>query len=193
MKKRDVSKILFLALSATLTFASFRADAGSCMNGSFACGALTAGEVYTFDSSVYSPRGSAFTNSWSFSLANPTPLLLGVVRNAGFRIGGNNFGGVGDLDVKLYQGSTVMPVDEGGSGRNRTFESYFSLAPGSYSLVVSGIVRSDSGPGTYNGSFVAMVPEAETVAVMALGLGMVGWMVKRRKKQGQTDSDLVPA
>ena len=147
MKKRDVSKILFLALSATLTFASFRADAGTCMNGSFACGALTAGEVYTFDSSVYLPRGSAFTNSWSFSLANPTPLLLGVVRNAGFRIGGNNFGGVGDLDVKLYQGSTVMPVDEGGSGRNRTFESYFSLAPGSYSLVVSGIVRSDSGPG----------------------------------------------
>jgi hypothetical protein len=180
--KKDLFRILFLSSAVVLSAAPIRADAGVCLTGSFACGVANLGEVYTFTAQSSLPKGSTFSNTWSFSLASATPMLVGIARDAGFRIGGTNYGGIGDLDIKLYQGSTVMPVDEGGSGRNRTFESYFGLNPGNYSLVVSGTVRSDYGPGSNFGSFVAMVPEAETFVVMALGMGMVGWFAKRRQK-----------
>lgn len=181
--KKDLSRILFLSFVAVMSTLPIRANAGVCLSGSFACGVVNSGEVYTFTSQSSLPKGSTFSDTWSFSLASATPMLLGLVRDAGFRVGGTNYGGIGDLDVKLYQGSTVMPLDEGGSGRNRSFESYFGLNPGNYSLVISGTVRSDFGPGSNYGSFVAMVPEAETLVVMALGMGMVGWFAKRNKRR----------
>lgn len=181
--KKDLSRILFLSFVVVMSTLPIRANAGVCLTGSFAYGVVNLGEVYTFTAQSSLPKGSTFSNTWSFSLASATPMLLGIVRDAGFRVGGTNYGGIGDLDVKLYQGSTVMPLDEGGSGRNRSFESYFGLNPGNYSLVISGTVRSDYGPGSNYGSFVAMVPEAETIVVMALGMGMVGWFAKRKKRQ----------
>jgi hypothetical protein len=60
--------------------------------------------------------------------------------------------------------------------------SFSSLAAGSYTLTVAGTV---AGPlGTYLGGIrtvTAAVPEPETYAMLALGLGVVGWASRRRQ------------
>lgn len=67
-----------------------------------------------------------------------------------------------------------------------------NLSTGSYRLAVSGIVTNDSlkrasGRVGYTGllttsmsSVASPVPEAETLAMLALGLGVVGWSLRRK-------------
>lgn len=182
-----------LAMSTFIAFAAVvattvPAQAGTCNSVTFSCGTLNFGELYTFQGSV--PLGSLpanknFSQTWTFSLASNANQLYGVVKNGGFKLGGTDFGIVTKLDVKLKQGATPIPVDEGGGNKNRSFDVN-TLAGGTYSLTISGKVKSDSNPGVYFGSMVAMVPELETWVMMAAGLGFVGWQVRRRTQRANS-------
>jgi len=174
----------FIAFAAGVA-ATAPTQAGTCNSVTFSCGTLNFGELYTFNGVV--PLGSLpanknFSQTWTFSLASNANQLYGVIKNGGFKLGGTDFGTVTKLDVKLKQGATSVPVDEGGGNKNRSFDVN-TLAGGTYSLTISGKVKSDSGPGIYFGSMVAMVPELETWVMMAAGLGFVGWQVRRRAQR----------
>lgn len=109
------------------------------------------------------------------------------------------FGLTLEWDLSLTSGIDVAQVSlSGGSLSNTVVDdtpgsfSFSSLLAGAYQLIVSGDVtnpwRHDVGAVGYSGllattrsGFAAPVPEPETYAMLALGLGVVGWSAKRRK------------
>jgi hypothetical protein len=60
--------------------------------------------------------------------------------------------------------------------------SFDATETGSYTAIVSAFMGSGAFPqGTYSVS-VALVPEAETWAMMLVGMGLVGWQLRRKVK-----------
>lgn len=62
----------------------------------------------------------------------------------------------------------------------------FNATPGMYYATFAGIAGDPSKVSTY-GIQIAMVPEIETWIMMILGLGMVGYMVTRRKREEESN------
>ncbi len=96
-----------------------------------------------------------------------------------------------DLDITSVSlfGSTGTPILTGGNGGF----SFDNLAADTYQLVVSGDVSRVANFGTlfgvgYGGavsaspSITAPVPEPETYAMLAMGLGLVSWVTRRRNR-----------
>lgn len=59
------------------------------------------------------------------------------------------------------------------------------LTPGAYHIVFTGLSNGTSG-GAYGVSLVSGVPEPETLAMMLGGLGLMGWVGRRRKSANTT-------
>ena len=60
------------------------------------------------------------------------------------------------------------------------------LAAGDYTLTVKGIISAPAAVGSYGGNFnlvAAPVPEPETYALMMAGLGVLGFVARRRKSR----------
>lgn len=106
----------------------------------------------------------------------------------------------GELDLSLLRDINLTSVSLSGGGLPTSVDttassfSFNNLVAGAYQLIISGDVTGINffglgGPvgylGTFSTSVAAPVPEPETYAMMALGLGAVGW-VARRRKQGDT-------
>ena len=94
------------------------------------------------------------------------------------------FGGTGAGSHVGFAGSTSGAVSglawNSGSGGIITLSTP-SLAAGSYTLQIRGLVNGTNG-GSYAGVMnVAPVPEASTMALMLAGLGIVGAIVVRRR------------
>ena len=102
----------------------------------------------------------------SYSLVKYDPLTQAVLNTyAGTSSTSNN--GVGTADFWQF----------GANG----------LTAGSYYIAVDGVIQG-AGGGTYTSNVnlaLAPVPEAETYAMMAAGLGLLGFMARRRKNAKQ--------
>ena len=89
---------------------------------------------------------------------------------------------IGITSVSLSGGSLASPLVDHSPG----YFSFSNLLAGAYQLIVSGDVTRfwfDSGSVGYVGAMVAApVPEPETYAMLALGLAIVGFTAKRRKR-----------
>lgn len=94
-----------------------------------------------------------------------------------------------DIDSVSLYGTSGAPMLTSGSGGF----SFDSLTAGAYQLVVSGDVSRVANFGTLFGvgyagalsaapSITAPVPEPETYAMLAMGLGMIGWVSRRRRQ-----------
>lgn len=81
-------------------------------------------------------------------------------------------------------GSTIAGVNETGPGPHPTDSwslSAFGLTSGIYALKVDGKVVGNGG-GAFGGDLsIAPVPEPETYGMLLAGLGLVGFMARRRK------------
>lgn len=165
----------FKALVAALALAG----AGSAsLAATFNLGALGPPGVTVFGNSFSSNQN--FSDTYTFSL-NGAADTFGITWDADF---------LSKRDVDLTSISLT------GNGLTLTDTtpysfSFSNLLAGTYSLIVNGSVTSQSGlfsSGGYGGSLVTLksevaapVPEPEAIAMMALGLGFVGFVARRRK------------
>ncbi len=148
------------------TFLGNLSGSSFAIGNSFAPGA-TINDIYRFD---IMPLSAVAGTAVSIEL--DIPLLPGA------EFGLDNF------SIAFYDAANNLLASDSQSGANdTTLEiSNLMLAAGTgYRFVVGGDVMGTLG-GSYGGALAAApVPEAETYAMMLAGLGLVGFMVSRRR------------
>lgn len=112
----------------------------------------------------------------------------------------NSVGAVWDIDFLSRRDVELTSISLIGGGQSLIDYSpidfsFSNLLAGSYSLIVNGTVEGRSGglfQSGYGGYLVtskttvsAPVPEPESIAMMALGLGVMGFVARRRKQLGK--------
>ena len=173
-------KIKPLILATALAFSGFAATSSHAADFVVDLGAPSAqGEYSAFFGNTMKVAG-AFMDSFTFT-PDVTGMAAGSLTTIGFTNSSN-------LD---FSGATLNGVaftlGAGGLGHNFGFTG---LIPTTGSLIVKvwGIAAPALAAGTaisasYGGSMsVSPVPEPETYAMMMAGLGLVGFMARRRKK-----------
>lgn len=165
MKLKTIAAAMLIALGANVALAN-----------TYNLNELTVGETYLSgaESSVISvPKGS-FEDTFNFSLSG----LNGFGGSAGVLNFGKFIITAASFSYSLFAVGNTTAI---ASGANETGFSLSSLNPGNYYLTVSGIATGASG-GKYNGVLsVTAVPEPENYAMFLAGLGLIGFMVSRRR------------
>jgi hypothetical protein len=89
-----------------------------------------------------------------------------------------------DAGSAMTIGDAIAGVNETAAGAHPTDSwslSAFGLASGDYAIKVDGTVMGNGG-GAFGGDLtIAAVPEPETYGMLLAGLGLVGFMARRRK------------
>lgn len=115
-----------------------------------------------------------FQDVYSFSIADPGSLSGNAVAV--------NFGPYNILGLTVTLQDATFAVIGSDANPSDGF-SFSGLAAGSYALNVLGFATGTEG-GFYAGGFItetAPIPEPETYAMLLAGLGMIGFMVRRRR------------
>ncbi|ARN23173.1 hypothetical protein A4W93_26525 [Piscinibacter gummiphilus] len=144
----------------------------------FNLGTLSTEQTKTFHNEFL--WGQTFSDVFTFTLADN-----------GRSYGGSltwdltNWGGIALTSLSLTGGSIVGSLFDSSP---ETF-SFSNLLAGTYSLTVNGKATGLGAVG-YIGTIraeavAAPVPEPETIAMMALGLGVMGFVARRRKQLGK--------
>lgn len=124
-----------------------------------------------------------FTDTFNFSM--PSSGLSALVADFEIQFGpGTPLFDINSLTAELYNGfnaSGSWISNLAGSGTDTVNDSIGLVAGNNYSIRVLGTPTGTSG-GMYAYAFTAAVPEAETYGMMLAGLGLVGFMARRRKQ-----------
>lgn len=123
---------------------------------------------------------TGFADIFNFSM--PTSGLSALLADFEISFDVNNLYDINGLTANLYNGSDASGswiATLAGSGTDSVNDSIGLTAGNSYSIRVLGTPVGSQG-GMYAYAFTATVPEAETYAMMLAGLGLVGFMARRR-------------
>lgn len=126
------------------------------------------------------PVGPTFVDTYTFTLAGSSFLTVGSVDSSAI--------GSQDIDftsIMLMQGANTMATfaNMGTDAQEHYTLSQTLLTAGSYSIVVSG--TQTPGAASYAGNLAvvaAPVPEPETYALLLAGLGVLGFVARRRRQ-----------
>lgn len=129
---------------------------------------------------VLATSGS-FADIFNFSVAAPDTLVSGAAMNVPMTFGTLTLYDIDDLTVTLFSG-----FDATGTSLLALTGDYSShsdtLPVGNYSLRITGnAVGMLGGSYTYT-AFAQTVPEPETCAMFIAGLGLIGFLGRRRKR-----------
>lgn len=130
-------------------------------------GNLSAGNAY-FANAV----SGNFSDTFKFSLLDNSDSSFGVAP-LNLNFGKFSIFNINNLNLSLF--------DSANTQLNNGLDFSQSLVAGNYHLNVSGVATGFIG-GLYAGGInVTPVPEAKTYAMMLLGLGLIGFMARRRR------------
>lgn len=135
------------------------------------------GDLGTTPVTGFSQVTGSFADIINFNVVAPYTWVGGNIGN--LPVG--NFFNIANLAVTFYDATNA-----GGSVWGAfTGESYYAptgiLAPGDYSILVTGTATGSIG-GMYTYAAVAqMIPEADTYAMFLAGLGLLGFVARRRR------------
>lgn len=135
---------------------------------------VSAGTVFTIGSNAFN-----FTDTYNFSIVGaPTAAGTGVTVN--LDLGDLGFH-ISNLKLDLYSGSTWLAGDIVAGSTDVSVSVSSVLAAGNYNFKVLGFADGENtNKGIYTFS-AAAVPEAETYGMMLAGLGLIGFMISRRR------------
>ncbi|MEP7099924.1 MAG: FxDxF family PEP-CTERM protein [Burkholderiales bacterium] len=126
------------------------------------------------------PSGSDFTDTYTFTLTGSSFLTTGSVDSSA--IGGQD---IDFTSILIMQGaSTVATFANSGTDAQEHYTlGQTLLAAGNYSLVITGLQSPAAASYAGNLAVVAApVPEPETYALLLAGLGVLGFVARRRRR-----------
>jgi len=152
-------------------------------------GAIAAPFSMSYGNTFSVPSLLSFYDDYTFTLS-PAASFSSIT--ASINLG--SFFGIDNISARLYQGSG--PFSAGTTPLMQAWSTPFSAAPGitgstavismstlpadTYTLEIRGNVVGTYG-GTYSGSLnVAAIPEPETYALLMAGLGLIGFVARRK-------------
>jgi hypothetical protein len=162
----------------------------------------TDGALFNFDSSSSLPSGisarpvGSTGNFWSIGVSPDTQDGPGVVNlGAGVSYYGFLWGSPdasGWNTVKFYNGSTLLGTYDGSAilvppNGDQSYAKYFNVFAGSGEVITSvSFAANRNAFETDNHAFIAAapIPEPEIYAMMAAGLGLMGFVARRRQRYG---------
>lgn len=122
----------------------------------------------------------SFLDSYCFTLASPHSVAASIT-NVFMTFGAASYGEVGGFASALGGGSLTPSTTLVSPMTVQLLAGSWVLGAGTYYLGVSGSVG--SGTASYGGNIaVTSVPELETYALMLAGLGVIGFLSVRRRR-----------
>lgn len=124
-----------------------------------------------------------FNDIWTFNLGT-TSIVAASITNVAISFGSLSFGEITNFSallngVPLLLGGTSQTTN-GVTVSTQVLAGSTTLPPGFYQLQISGSAVGASA--SYGGNIVATpVPEPETYAMLMAGLGVIGFVARRRK------------
>ncbi|MGE0558975.1 MAG: PEP-CTERM sorting domain-containing protein [Burkholderiales bacterium] len=159
----------------------------------------TDGALFNFDGSSSLPSGvsarpvGSTGNFWSIGVTPDTQDGPGIVNlGAGVSYYGFLWGSPdasGWNTVSFYDGNTLLGSFDGSAilvppNGDQTYAKYFNVFAGPGEVITSiSFAANRNAFETDNHAFISAVPEPEIYAMMGLGLGLVGWVGRRRRAQ----------
>ncbi len=170
-----LTKLKASALAATVLLAASAAQAGGGVLGPIP-------PTASFSNTV----AGAFTDTWQFSLSDPSTVTAGVF-NVSFSVLGTSSGAINGFSawldgVQLLASTSSQSFPGGLTLTTQTQATVSLLGTGVHTVMVSGTGITGT-QATYSGYVQAVpVPEPDTYALLGAGLGVIGFVAARRRR-----------